>query len=120
VCFVIINWIQKKHFKSTSGECIRWWLCPTRKFTFASDLGSQDQSRFSVQQIVLLIIGVRKHANKEIDSKGRPMKSRPASAGKASNKQSTPCQGRSKSGSGSNADIVCDVCGQVSMARTIK
>ncbi|GFG40276.1 hypothetical protein Cfor_12503 [Coptotermes formosanus] len=54
----------------------------------------------------------RKHANKEIDSKGRPMKSRPASAGKASNKQSSPCQGRSKSGSGSNADIVCDVCSQ--------
>ena len=48
------------------------------------------------------------------------MKSRPASAGKASNKQSTPCQGRNKSGSGSNTDIVCDVCGQVSMEHMIK
>jgi len=90
------------------------------KFTFASEVGSQERSRFSFQQIVLLVIGIRKHANKEIDSKGRPMKSRPASAGKASNKQSTPCQGRSKSGSGSITDIVCDVCGQVSMAHMIK
>ena len=90
------------------------------KFTIASEVGSQERSRFSFQQIVVLVIGIRKHANKEIDSKGRPMKSRPASAGKASNKQSTPCQGRNKSGSGSNTDIVCDVCGQVSMEHMIK
>lgn len=54
----------------------------------------------------------RKHANKEIDSKGRPMKSRPGSAGKTSNRLSTPGPGRSKSGTGNSADIVCDVCGQ--------
>jgi hypothetical protein len=90
------------------------------KFTFTSDLGLQEQSRFSVQQIVRLVIGIRKHANKEIDSMGRPMKSRPASAGKASNKQSTPGPGRSKSGSSSSADIVCDVCSQVSMLRMMK
>ncbi|PNF24920.1 hypothetical protein B7P43_G10157 [Cryptotermes secundus] len=54
----------------------------------------------------------RKHANKEIDSKGRPMKSRPGSAGKTSNKLSTPDPGRSKSGTGNDADTVCDVCGQ--------
>jgi hypothetical protein len=69
---------------------------------------------------LLLITDIRKHANKEIDSKGRPMKSRPGSAGKTSNRLSTPGPGRSKSGTGSNADIVCDVCGQVSMPRLIK
>jgi len=67
-----------------------------------------------------LIIDIRKHANKEIDSKGRPMKSRPGSAGKTTNKQSTPSPGRSKSGTGNNADIVCDVCGQVSMPLLLK
>jgi hypothetical protein len=48
------------------------------------------------------------------------MKSRPGSAGKTSNRLSTPGPGRSKSGTGNNADIVCDVCGQVSMTRLIK
>lgn len=48
------------------------------------------------------------------------MKSRPGSAGKTSNKQLTPSPGRSKSGSSNNADIVCDVCSQVSMLSLIK
>jgi len=48
------------------------------------------------------------------------MKSRPGSAGKTTNKQSTPSPGRSKSGTGNNADIVCDVCGQVSMPLLLK
>jgi hypothetical protein len=43
------------------------------------------------------------------------MKPRPGSAGKTANKQLTPSPGRSKSGTGNNADIVCDVCSQVSM-----
>ncbi|PSN46689.1 hypothetical protein C0J52_06373 [Blattella germanica] len=54
----------------------------------------------------------RKHANKEIDSKGRPMKPRSGGGAKTTTKpQSNP--GRSKAaGTGNSADIVCDVCGQ--------
>lgn len=48
------------------------------------------------------------------------MKSRPGSAGKTSNKLSTPGPGRSKSGTGNDAAIVCDVCSEVSMPRLIK
>lgn len=48
------------------------------------------------------------------------MKSRAGSAGKTSNKQLTPSPGRSKSGTGNNADIVCDVCSQVSIPSLIE
>ena len=60
----------------------------------------------------------RKHANKEIDSKGQPMKPRTAGGGCVAGKTTTKQQnaGRSK-GSGNNTDIVCDVCGQVSEVR---
>lgn len=70
--------------------------------------------------IVFLVTDIRKHANKEIDSKGRSMKSRPGGAGKTTNRQSTTCPGRSKSGTGNSGDIVCDVCGQVSIPRLIE